>query len=295
MDISSQKEKLDVGAATLLTVLCMTWGFNAIAIKVTNIGLAPLFTAGIRSFIAALGLALWMKFRGMTLFPGRVGDGIVIGILFGSEFGFLYSALLYTTASSAWILLYTTPFFHTLGAHFFLSGDRLNLKKLFGLLLSFAGIVLLLSKHIGLPSMEEFMGDMLAVTAAILWAATTIYIKLRFVGNVSPHHTLFYQTTFSAPLLLLLSLMFQEQAIIEVTGLILLSLAFQGIVVAFVSYLLWFFLVHTYPVSRISSFTFLTPIFATIAGIVFLHEPLTLRLALSLVLVSIGIYAVNRE
>jgi drug/metabolite transporter (DMT)-like permease len=71
--------------------------------------------------------------------------------------------------------------------------------------------------------------------------------------------------------------------------------AYQGLIVAFISYLLWFFLVHEYQVSRLSAFTFLTPVFATLSAVVFLHEPLSLRLILSLVLVSVGIYIVNRR
>ena len=65
--------------------------------------------------------------------------------------------------------------------------------------------------------------------------------------------------------------------------------------IAFISFLIWFYLVHAYPVSRLSAFTFLTPVFATLAGILFLHEPLTLRVILALILVSIGIYVVNMK
>jgi len=204
-------------------------------------------------------------------------------------------AILYTTASSAWILLYTSPFFHALGAHFFLTGDRLSITKGAGLIFSFAGIIILLSKHLGLPSIQQFAGDLLALGAAVLWALTTVYIKRRLVAAISPYHTLFYQTLFSIPVLFLLSLLYGETPIQTLDRLILISLAYQGIVVAFISYLGWFFLVHTYPVSRLSSFAFLTPVFATIAGIFLLNEPLSLRLIVSLTLVSIGIYIVNRK
>jgi drug/metabolite transporter (DMT)-like permease len=220
---------------------------------------------------------------------------MLVGLLFGAEFGLLYLAIRYTTASSAWILLYTSPFFHALGAHFFLTGDRLSLAEAAGMMMSFAGIVVLLSQHLGLPSVDQFAGDMLALTAAILWALTTVVIKRRLVTAVSPYHTLFYQTLFSIPILFLLSYMVQETPIRYLNGLIWISLAYQGILVAFISYLVWFFLVHSYPVSRLSAFTFLTPVFATLAGVLLLGEPLTLRLIISLTLVSIGIYIVNRN
>lgn len=287
--------KLDARAIFLLTVLCLIWGLNAVAMKYATAGIAPIFCAGLRSLIATVCLMGWMIYRRIELFPGHLKDGIIIGLLFGAEFGLLYIAILYTTVSSAWILLYTSPFFHALGAHFFLSGDRLSVTKSTGLILSFAGIVVLLSKHLGLPSVLQLYGDLLAIGAAALWALTTVFIKRRLVAAVSPYHSLFYQTLFSTPFLLLLSLVFQETPIQRIDWLILVSIAYQGVLVAFISYLVWFFLVHSYAVSRLSSFTFLTPVFATIAGIGLLKEPLTLRLIISLILVSIGIYIVNRE
>ena len=291
----TEKETLDLKAVALLTVLCMLWGFNGVAIKVSNAGIAPIFGAGIRSVIAVLGLAVWMKVNRMRLFPGKVLDGLIVGILFGTEFALLFSSLLYTTVSSAWILLYSTPFFHTLGAHYFLKGDRLNIHKGIGLIMAFAGIVLLLSKHLSAPSLVQWAGDMCALGAALLWAVTTIYIKMRLVGRVSHHHTLFYQTVFSIPILFLLSILFQEVPIQRIDALIISSVLFQGIIVAFISYLVWFYLVHAYPVSLLSAFTFLTPVFATISGVIFINEPLTLTLVFSLILVSLGIYVVNMK
>jgi len=292
---TSERETLDLKAVILLTLLCMAWGFNAVAIKVSNAGIAPIFCAGLRSVIAVIGLALWMKANRIPLFPGSLLDGLIVGILFGLEFAVLFSSLLYTTVSSAWILLYSTPFFHALGAHYFLTGDRITVQKIIGLVLAFFGIILLLSKHLGLPSLTGLGGDMLALAAAVLWAATTIWIKRRLVGRVSPHHTLFYQTVFSIPLLFLLSALFGETPVHHLNALIVSSVLFQGIVIAFISFLGWFYLVHAYPVSRLSSFTFLTPVFATLFAALLLQEPLTLRLILSLALVSVGIFVVNRN
>jgi len=289
------RAKLDARAVIILTVLCLIWGLNAVAMKYATAGIAPIFCAGLRSVIATICLIIWMTGRRITLFVGHLKDGMIIGLLFGAEFGLLYMAIKFTTASSAWILLYTSPFFHALGAHFFLPGDRLSIVKAAGMMLSFAGILILLSQHLGLPSVHQFAGDLLALAAAMLWALTTVVIKRRLVAAVSPYHTLFYQTFFSIPILFLLSFMYQETPVHYIDGLILISVAYQGVLVAFISYLVWFFLVHTYPISRLSAFTFLTPVFATLAGVWLLGETLTPRIILSLTLVSIGIYIVNRK
>ena len=295
MNSTTVKEVLDLKAVAILTGICMLWGFNAVAIKESNLGIAPVFCAGIRSVIAVMALALWMKVKKIPLFPSNLMDGLVVGILFGSEFACLYASLLYTTGSSAWILLYASPFFHALGAHFFLKGDRLTVHKSTGLLLAFIGVIVLLSKNFGAPTWTGLVGDLLAFSAAALWALTTIFIKRRLVGSVSFHNTLFYQTLFSIPILFLISVFLKETPIDHLNAVIILSVAFQGIVVAFVSYLLWFYLVHEYPISRLSAFTFLTPVFAIISCVFFLHEPLTWKLLLSLILVSLGIYVVNTK
>ena len=295
MNSPTVKEVLDLKAVAILTGICMLWGLNAVAIKVSNLGIAPVFCAGIRSVMAVIALALWMKVKKIPLFPSNLMDGLVVGILFGSEFACLYASLLYTTGSSAWILLYASPFFHATGAHFFLKGDRLTVYKSTGLLLAFIGVIILLSKNFGAPTWTGLVGDLLAFTAAALWALTTIFIKRRLVGSVSFHNTLFYQTLFSIPILFLISVFLKETPIDHLNGAIILSVVFQGIVVAFVSYLLWFYLVHEYTVSRLSAFTFLTPVFAIISCVFFLHEPLTWKLSISLIFVSLGIYVVNMK
>ena len=87
-------DKLDAKAAILLTLLCMIWGLNAVAIKFSNEGIAPLFGAGLRSVIATVCLMIWMIRKRLELFPGRLIDGLVVGVLFGVEFGLLYLSLL---------------------------------------------------------------------------------------------------------------------------------------------------------------------------------------------------------
>jgi drug/metabolite transporter (DMT)-like permease len=79
------------------------------------------------------------------------------------------------------------------------------------------------------------------------------------------------------------------------TPLMLGSLAYQIVWVAFVTYLTWFWLLRRYSPSRLASFTFLTPLFGVMAGGVLLNEPMTRMLLVALTLVGSGIYLVNRR
>jgi drug/metabolite transporter (DMT)-like permease len=73
------------------------------------------------------------------------------------------------------------------------------------------------------------------------------------------------------------------------------SLALQTVIGAFASYLAWMWLLRHYPATKVSSFTFLTPLFALVFGVTFLREPLTPELVLALVGVAVGIVLVNKK
>ena len=130
--------------------------------------------------------------------------------------------------------------------------------------------------------------------AAIGWGATTVLVKASKLAVIAPSKTLIYQLAVSAIILPLASLAFNEPMVKNLSELAIYSLIFQAVIVAFVSYLIWFWLVRHYPAARLSSFTFLTPLFGVVFGGWLLDEPLTTGLLAALVLVGIGIYVVNK-
>ena len=73
------------------------------------------------------------------------------------------------------------------------------------------------------------------------------------------------------------------------------NLVFQTVVVAFASYLYWFWLLRKYLASRLSVFSFLTPIFGITFGVLVLKEPLDPRFVMGALLVLTGIFVVNRR
>ena len=289
--------RLPLSAGLILGVLCFLWGANAVSIKFSNQGMPPLMAAALRSMVS--GFLLWVYARAMGKkvgFPrGQIRHAIVIGVLFGMEFLFVYWALSYTPASRSMIFLYTHPFWVAMGAHFFLKGDRLASTKVFGLLLAFFGVAAVFRARS--PELPElyWIGDLMALTAAVFWAATTLYIK-RTTETVQLDHyqTLFAQLFFSFPVLALGSLLFEQPADLNLTPLVIAALAYQGVVVAFASFLVWFWLIHRYAVSRLAAFTFMAPLFGVILGGLVLGEPITVFVWVGLVCVAGGIYLVNR-
>ena len=281
-----------------LLIIALIWGANMAIIKIGARELAPLFMAGLRSLVASACLYIWMKAKGVTLFPSKriLVHGIVVGLLFGLEFGFIYVGLGYTLASRTYILVYTSPFFVALGAHFFLEGDRLNPWKAGGLILAFAGVVALFMKGLGSFSLSALPGDLMALAGGALWGSTTVYVKKYLSDRTVPLQTLFYQVLFSAPLLLFMSVVLEDTIVSSFSLAAGFSVFYQCIIVAFLSYLVWFKLIHRYPVSLLHGFSFFTPVFGVfLSGALILGEKVSPSLIVALALISLGTVLVNRR
>jgi drug/metabolite transporter (DMT)-like permease len=295
--INRPREGLDILAMTILVVLCASWGLQQIAIKVAMAGISPIMQAGFRSIGAAVLVYLWTVARKEKLFEkdGTLGWGLAVGLIFAIEFVLIYWGLKFTLASRSVIFLNTMPFFTAMGAHLLIPAERLKASHMVGLGCAFIGILVAFSESIGLPDSRMLIGDSMLLSAAVFWAAATVLIKACPLSKVRASKILLYQLGISALILPPCSMLLGEPGIYRMTPLIAGCVIYQVIWVAFVTYLAWFWLVKVYPASRLSAFVFLTPLFGVLEGALLLGEPVTYQLLVALVLVSIGIYIVNRR
>ena len=287
---------LDAVAAAIVVMLCMTWGFNQVAVKLAIPDVPPLLQATTRSVVAAVLVALWARWRGISfgLRDGTLLPGLIAGALFGLEFVFIYRGLLWTTASRAVLFIYLTPVLVVVGARWLLPGDRFGPSQWLGLAFSFAGIALAFGLPAPAADPRQMIGDLMMICAAVSWAATTLVIKASALNNAPFEKTSLYQLVVSVPILGLAALAFGENVVRLPSGLALVSLAYQSFWVASISFVIWFALVQRYSASRLSAFTFLTPLFGVAAGHLVLNEPLTPAFAAAAVLVVAGLVLVNR-
>jgi drug/metabolite transporter (DMT)-like permease len=98
----------------------------------------------------------------------------------------------------------------------------------------------------------------------------------------------------SAPMLALAAELFGERVTAQPSAIAIGSLLYQTFWVAGFTFLAWFALVQRYSASRLSAFTFLTPLFGVAAGYIVLSEPLTPAFAAAVALVIAGLVLVNR-
>src|SRR6478672_11814314 len=202
--ISSAGRALTPGAVALMLMLCVSWGFNQIAVKLALPDIPPMLQAMIRSAGALPVLLLIARLRGVKMFAsdGTLGAGLLAGVLFGVEFVLIYRGLLLTSASRAVVFLYTAPFFVALGSYQFL-GERLRASQWGGLALSFAGVALAIGVPQANVDANVLWGDLMIVGGGALWAATTLIAKGTALRKAPPEKALGYQVALSIPILAL--------------------------------------------------------------------------------------------
>src|ERR1700704_3871950 len=141
-DVSPASRPLDGVATVLVIALCLSWGFNQVAIKLALPEIPPLVQAAFRSTFGALVVVLWSRSRGVKLTEsdGTLVPGLVPGMVFALDFLLIFRGLKWTSASRASLFIYSAPFFVVIGARWLLPSDRFDRWQWLGLCLSFAGI-----------------------------------------------------------------------------------------------------------------------------------------------------------
>lgn len=287
---------LDAAAAALVVLICLSWGFNQVSVKLAIHDIPPLMQGTIRSVGATILVAAWCRWRGMPLFSrdGTLVAGLLTGALFGLEFVLIYQGLAYTTATRAVLFIYLAPFFVVLGTRIVLPADRFGPAQWLGLALSFAGMMVAFGAPTPALDPRQMIGDLMMVAAAMAWAATTLMIKTS-LNRISSEKVMLYQLVVSIPMLAIGALLFGEHVRHMPSALAIGALAYQTIWVVSVTFVLWFALVVRYSANRLSAFSFLTPLFGVAAGHFVLGEPMTPAFAAAVALVALGLVLVNRR
>lgn len=286
--------RIQPGAAAfaLMVLLCAIWGMQQIAIKVVNAEIPPILQAGLRSGIAALLVLGWAQWRGIPLLArdGSLRPGLLAGFLFALEFVFIFVGIEYTTVSRMVVFLYVAPCFTVLGLHFFVPGEHMGKRQAGGVLLAFGGLVTAFADR---ATGGSWVGDGMGVLAALFWAATTVVIRASGLSRVSATKVLLYQLLISALVMFPLSFAVGERAVAVLSAPTLWAMAYQAVIVAFASYLIWFWLLTRYLAGRLLVFSFLTPLFGVLFGMLLLGDRPSPHFFMAAAMVVAGIVLVN--
>ena len=294
----TRKESIDISGALFLILCSMLMGANQVAIKLVNASIHPVFQAGLRSAIAFLPMliyALLMR-KKLSVVDGSFWPGIVAGCFFATEFFLLFQALSYTSVSRASIFFYTMPFWAAIGAHLLIPGERITPIRAAGLILAFGGVIIALlgASDIETTLPDAIIGDLYCLVGGMLWAGIVLITRCTRFSKAVPEMQLLYQLFVSALVLLSLSLFFTSPAR-PIDATIIALFLFQVFVVVCFGFLLWFWLLSIYPASDVASYSFLSPVFGVLFGWLILSETIDWSIIAALIMVSAGVYLVNRR
>lgn len=287
---------LDATAYLCIIMLCTLWGGQQILFKLSIDDISPSMQIALRSSLGCVLLALFMWHQGtsLALWRGPWRAGMSVGLLFGVEWWMIGESLRLTTASHLVVFLYTAPIFTALGLHFWVPEERLNSRQWIGVFVSFLGVAIGFIGGANQPhfDLKMLFGDLLALGAGLGWAMTTILIRTTGLSKLPATQTTFYQLFFAA-LALLVACLATDQWGVRWSPFLVVSIVGQGIFIAFLSLLVWFWLLKHYLASRVSIFTFLTPLLGVSFGVLILDEPLHLEFVWGALLVMLGVITVN--
>ena len=295
MNSAPDRLPADGRAIALMVLLSGMWGLNQVCIKFAEPGVSLVMQACLRSAIAAVLLFLWTRLRGIALFnrDGSLWPGLLAGLLFAAEFAFIHAGLNHTSAARMVVFIYLAPVFTALGLAFFIPGERLKPLQWAGILVAFAGMATAFAEGFGSAQGSTWKGDLMGMIGALLWALTTILVRTTVLSNAPAAKTLLYQLAFAGATLPLVSMALGESGIGRMTPMVVGAMLYQGVLVAFASYLTWFWLLTRYWAAQLSVFSFLTPLFGVAFGVALLGDHVSVAFVTAALLVGAGIALVN--
>ncbi len=293
--MGNDPREIDLRAAALVILLACIWGGNPIAIKLSLADAPPIRQAWMRFVLGGLTVLAWAWQSRMPLRIARqeVGPLLLLGVLFTVQIGLMNLGVKYTSASNVAVLLNAYPIYTVLLSHLFVPGDRLTGGRAVGALLAYAGVILLFAQEFRLSS-AGLAGDAIVSGSAFLLGVRTICMN-RVVQRIEPVKLLLAQVAFGVPCFLLWSAAAEAGEPTRYTGALLLSLLFQGVVVAGFNFILNLRLLRIYKPSGLASYYLATPLFGVFLSWLILGEAVAGHLLLSACLVVGGIALANRR
>lgn len=291
-------------------VCCFLWGSATPAIKIgyqvfridSGDTRSIILFAGIRFLLAGLLVVLFQSLiQRRFLRPSREAVPSIFALSMAQtvvQYLFFYIGLAHTSGVHGTIISGTGGFFSILMASLLFRYEKLTGAKVLGCVVGFAGIVVMNLSGVTGESLFQvsLLGEGFVLFSQLSYSLSGILVK-RFSSRFDVVMLSGWQFVLGGSIMILVGLLTGGRIGLPSRPWAYLLMLYMGLISA-VAYSLWGILLKYNPVSRVSIFTFLTPLFGVLLSALFLGEAeqaFSLRTLVALVLVCAGIYAVNRR
>ena len=183
------------------------------------------------------------------------------------------------------------PFFNSGVAHLALHDDKMTVPKVLGLLVGFAGVVVLLSKDIG-GSSGSVLGQAAVVLASAFYAGSSVYAR-RYTENASPILRSAGPLISSTAVMWLATFLVEKPVRIPQLPITWVALLWLGILGSGFAFVLSYYLIHEIGPTRTTMVTYLFPLGGVILGVTFLNEQLSWQLLAGAALIVASLVVAN--
>lgn len=273
------------------------WGVSFIATKYTLGEIKPLVIILLRQIIGVLILTLFAvrtkKSFKVTL--KDLGWLAIFSFIATIHLWIQITGLQYTSASNTgWIIGVTPVFMLILGLIFF--KEKITAVQLAGIIISFFGLVLLVSKgDLSSINLITNKGDLLVLLSAVTWAIYSIVGK-KITLNYSPLMTIIYLFLIMSVYIAPFTINGENiSAVIHLSFHGWLAIIFLGIFCSAVAYVLWAQAMNEMPATRVGAFLYVQPFITFFAAWILLNEHVTFLTMVSGIIIVGGVVLVNRN
>jgi drug/metabolite transporter (DMT)-like permease len=286
----TDRRDVDLRGALLALLLSLFWGGNPVAIKLGLADAPPLRLAWMRFVVGGLVIALWAwltgRLAGLRVRRAEIRPLLVVTLLFVAQIGSMNVGTALTSAAHAAILLNLYAVHTVVLSHFLIPGDRLTARRLGGVVVAYAGIVVLFARQAA-PGAASVLGDGIVFVSAFLLAERTVYLA-RVVRQIDPVKLLLAQATLGSAVFAAASAL-AESAPTAWTSRLAMSLAYQGALIAGFNFVANLWLLGRYRPSGLAAFFLTQPIFGVAIAALVAGDRLTAELLLACLAVAVGI------
>ncbi len=188
------------------------------------------------------------------------------------------------------ILDATVPLFTIVLAHFLLRDDKITLPKLLGLLIGFAGVVVLMSRDVANASTSSLLGQAAVILASVFYAGSSVYVRKTTVDTPGILRSAGPLVSATA-VMWLAAVLFERPVEMPHLGMTWVALLWLGILGSGLAFVMAYYLIHEIGPTRSTMVTYLFPLGGVILGVTVLHEQLTWQMiaGASLIIASLAI------
>lgn len=286
-------EKLKIVLGYIL--ICLIWGSTWMAIRIGLDSITPILSAGLRFLLAAALLYVYMRIKKLNLQTDKTSIRLYLISGFFSfviPFGLVYWGENYIPSWLASVIFAAMPFFVLVISLFALPEEKIYSDRIIGMLLGFAGILVIFSKHFSAGFSFSFLGMLAVLLSSALQGGIAVVIK-KYGGHLNPLTMNFVPILIGGIFLTLLGLTTENLSMIRFDDKVFLSVAYLAVFGTIMSFTTYYWLLQRINIVILSLSAFITPIVAILLGFLFMGEFLTKRDILGSSMVLLGILFAN--